>query len=204
MIRMPYPKTLIEAAYRQSTLPTWTEDEAGPFQTVLCPGRRWRPVGDPARYPHEYIRNGTAKQLTLFHPATGEVRVKGVLRTTNAVLHPWLKAELEAILATLPVCDQPLPAAENRQQWERWRKGSQFHSTCQNRSRHCGCFWFWTTSKGTALQILCSGWWNTASCRSTHRSEAVGSIWQSQSRPSTKHGPSAMSRLAHERRSLIG
>ena len=123
MIRMPCPKKLIEAAYRQKSLPTWTEDEAGPFQTVPCPGRRWRRIGDPARYPHEYIRNGTAKQLTLFHPATGEVRVKGVLHTTNAVLHPWLKNELEAILATLPPCDQPLPSAENRQQWERWQEG---------------------------------------------------------------------------------
>jgi hypothetical protein len=122
-ILIPPQKKLIEAAYRQRTLPTWTEDEAGPFQTVPCAGRRWRPVGDPARYPHEYIRNGTAKQFTLFHPATGKVRVKGVLRATNAVMHPWLKSELEAVLANLPPCDQPLPAAENRRQWERWQEG---------------------------------------------------------------------------------
>jgi hypothetical protein len=71
-------------------------------------------VGKPARYPHEYIRNGTAKQLTLFHPATGEVRVKGVLRATNGTLHPWLKSELEDILAALPPEGQLLNPAENR------------------------------------------------------------------------------------------
>jgi hypothetical protein len=38
--------------------------------------------------PHEYIRGGTAKLLTLFRPATGEVRAKGVPRAPNAVLHP--------------------------------------------------------------------------------------------------------------------
>jgi hypothetical protein len=80
-------------------------------------------VGKPARYPHEYIRNGTAKQLTLFHPATGEVRVKGVLRATNGTLHPWLKSELEDILAALPPEGQLLNPAENRRRWERWQHG---------------------------------------------------------------------------------
>jgi hypothetical protein len=32
------------------------------------------PVGYPAHYPHEDVRGGTAKLLTLFRPATGEVR----------------------------------------------------------------------------------------------------------------------------------
>jgi hypothetical protein len=55
--------------------------------------------------------------LTLFHPATGEVRVKGVTQATNAVVHPWLKEALTAVLAALPpVAD---PAAPLRQ-WERW------------------------------------------------------------------------------------
>jgi hypothetical protein len=54
----------------------WNEDEAGPFQTIPYPGSCWQPEGRPARYPHEYIRNNTAKLLTLFHPTTGEVRVK--------------------------------------------------------------------------------------------------------------------------------
>ena len=79
-------------------------------------------VGRPARYPHEYIRNGTAKQLTLFHPATGELRLKGVLRTTNAVIHPWLKEGVQAILDDLPEPPE-LDAEENRRQWERWQEG---------------------------------------------------------------------------------
>ncbi|NIL98064.1 MAG: transposase, partial [Planctomycetales bacterium] len=48
------------------------------------------------------MRNGTAKLLTLFHPADGQVRVKGVTSCPNTVLHPWLKQELTEILATLP------------------------------------------------------------------------------------------------------
>jgi hypothetical protein len=112
---------LIEAAYTQTALPVWTEDEAGPFQTVPYAGQHWQPVSEPVRQPHEYIRAGTAKQLTLFCPASGEVRVKGVRRTTNAVLHPWLEAELEAVLATLPA-PVVLPEAENRCLWERWQQ----------------------------------------------------------------------------------
>ena len=80
----------------------WTEDEAGPYQTVPYPGASWQPIGEPKRRPHEYVPQGTAKLLTLFHPATGEVRVRGVRRTTNEVLHPWLKEELTAVLETLP------------------------------------------------------------------------------------------------------
>jgi hypothetical protein len=112
---------LIEAAYTQQELPVWTEDEAGPFQTVPYPGQHWQPVGDPVRQPHEYVRAGTAKQLTLFCPASGQVRVKGVRRTTNAVLHPWLEAELEAVLATLPAPAER-SAAENRRLWQRWQQ----------------------------------------------------------------------------------
>lgn len=51
-------------------------------------GESWQPEGQPVHQPHEYIRNGTAKMLTLFHPANGEVRVKGVTQSTNAILHP--------------------------------------------------------------------------------------------------------------------
>jgi DDE superfamily endonuclease len=40
--------------------------------------------------------------LTLFRPATGEVRAKGVSRAPNAVLHPWLKHELLQVLKQLP------------------------------------------------------------------------------------------------------
>jgi hypothetical protein len=68
------------------------------------------------------VREGTAKQLTLFHPATGAVRVKGVRQCPNAVLHPWLKDELAAILAALPAPVVPDPE-ENRQAWARWQEG---------------------------------------------------------------------------------
>jgi len=112
---------LIEAAYTQTGLPVWTEDEAGPFPTAPYPGQHWCPEGEPVRYPHEYPRAGTAKQLTLFHPASGVVHIKGVTRTTNAVVHPWIEAELTAILAALP--EPPVrPAGENRRCWERWQE----------------------------------------------------------------------------------
>jgi hypothetical protein len=113
---------LIEAAYTQAVLPVWTEDEAGPYPTMPYPGQHWRPEGEPARYPHEYTREGTAKQLTLFHPASGVVRVQAVQSTANAVLHPWLKSELAAILDALPA-PRVLPPEENRRCWERWQEG---------------------------------------------------------------------------------
>jgi hypothetical protein len=71
-------KKLIEAAYTQASLPVWTEDEAGPYQTIPYPGSHWHPAGQPVRNPHESVRVGTAKHLTLVHPASGQVWVKGV------------------------------------------------------------------------------------------------------------------------------
>jgi DDE superfamily endonuclease len=95
----------------------WCQDEAGPYQAIPQAGAGWQPVGEPARLPHEYIRGGTAKLLTLFRPATGEVRAKGVPNAPNAVLHPWLQSELAAILAALPA-----PAGERGEmaRWETW------------------------------------------------------------------------------------
>src|SRR5919206_3740570 len=66
-------KTLIERAYTLGAalgLAVWCEDEAGPFQAVPHPGYSWRPQGEPATQPHEYVRGGTAKILTLVQPAT--------------------------------------------------------------------------------------------------------------------------------------
>lgn len=103
-------------------LSVWNEDEAGPYQTRPYPGASWQPVGEPERQPHEYVRNGTAKLLTLFHPASGEVRVKGVLSSANAILHPWLKEELSTILPTLPP-PQDLDAETNRRLWQTWQAG---------------------------------------------------------------------------------
>ncbi len=40
---------------------------------------------------HTYLRGGTAKLLSLFHPSTGQLRVKGVTQSTNAILHPTVR-----------------------------------------------------------------------------------------------------------------
>lgn len=92
---------MIEQAYLLGELvglPVWCEDEAGPYQAIPQPGASWNLSGEPATQPHEYFRGGTAKLLTLLHPATGEVRAQAVTQTTNAVLHPWLQEELSAVL----------------------------------------------------------------------------------------------------------
>ncbi len=74
-----------------------------------------RPLGQP----HEYIRGGTAKLLTLFRPATGQVRAKGVTNAPNLVLHPWLQKELLQVLADLP--EPPTELEPPKQtQWETW------------------------------------------------------------------------------------
>lgn len=105
-------------------MPVWTEDEAGPFQTIPFAGSSWQPEGEAERYPHEYIKNGTAKLLTLFEPETGLVHVKGVMSCTNVVLHPWLEGQLEQVLARLPVgTAAKLEREENRALWESWQAG---------------------------------------------------------------------------------
>ena len=114
-------KGLIEQAYRLAEavgLPVWCQDEAGPYQIKPHAGTNWQSVGQPARQSHEYIRGGTVKLLTLFRPATGEARARGVTTAPNVVLHPWLKAEVTTILASLP----PLPAGERPAlaQWATW------------------------------------------------------------------------------------
>jgi transposase len=119
---------LIELAYEQAEaagIVQLNEDEAGPYQAIPQPGASWQPEGHPVLQPHEYERGGTAKLLTLFHPATGLLRAKGVFSVSNAVLHPWLKGELSAVLADIekahprvelpPEAERPLCA-----QWETW------------------------------------------------------------------------------------
>jgi hypothetical protein len=116
---------LIEKAHQigeKLGLAVWNEDEAGPYQTKPYPGASWQPEGEPERQPHEYFRNGTAKLLTLFHPATGEVRVKGVRSSANLILHPRLKQELRNILQTLPP-PKDLDAETNRKLWKMWQEG---------------------------------------------------------------------------------
>jgi DDE superfamily endonuclease len=119
-------KKLIEDAYLLGEglgLSVWCCDQAGPFQTVPYPGQGWRPQGQPARQPHEYVRNGTAKVLTLLRPADGAVCVKGVTSCPNEVLHGWLKQELTAVLAALPEAPATADAEALRAAWRRWQQG---------------------------------------------------------------------------------
>jgi hypothetical protein len=63
---------------------------------------------------------GTAKLLTLFRPAPGEARAKGVASAPNAILHPWLRDELTAVLATLPAPTVPEEARPAAARWVTW------------------------------------------------------------------------------------
>jgi hypothetical protein len=117
---------LIEAAHREGErlgLAVWNQDEAGPYQAIPQPGHSWQPVSQPVHQPHEYVRGGTAKLLTLLHPATGQVRVRGVISSANVVLHPWLQEQLSAIVETLPPVEPVPDAVANRARWERWQEG---------------------------------------------------------------------------------
>lgn len=87
------------------------------------PGPSWQPQAHPARHPHEYIRGGTTKILTLFHPASGQVRLQPAARCTNAVLHPWLREHLSAVLAELPAPAPVQDSAATRAVWEMWQAG---------------------------------------------------------------------------------
>jgi hypothetical protein len=116
-------KGAIDLAYRLAEaagIPLWCQDEAGPYQAIPHAGVGWVPVGEPARLPHEYVRGGTAKLLTLLRPATGEVRAKGVTNATNAVLHPWLQQELTAVLTTLPPVTEPEDERPPLARWATW------------------------------------------------------------------------------------
>ena len=111
---------MIEGAYtlgERLGLPVLCQDEAGPYQAIPQPGPSWQPMSEPATQPHEYVRGGTVKLLTLFRPATGQVWAKPVEQTPNTVLHPWLREELMAILNALPAPTTPLdPGSRARRQ----------------------------------------------------------------------------------------
>ncbi len=116
-------QAVIEYVYQVAEgrgVPVWGEDEAGPYQAIPQPGVQWAPQGHPVRHPQEYVRGGPAKLLTLFRPATGEVRAKAVEHTTNAELHPWLQQQISAILAAQTTT--PLPAGQGKlgALWEDW------------------------------------------------------------------------------------
>ena len=105
-------------------LQVWCQDEAGPYQAIPHPGASWQPEGRPARRPHEYVRGGTVKLLTLFRPATGELHARPVTHTPNAVLHPWLMDELTGIVTSLPpLAAETAAARAARPVWEAWQAG---------------------------------------------------------------------------------
>lgn len=117
---------MIERAYRSAEalgIAVWCQDEAGPFQTVPYAAPSWQEQEHPQKQPHEYMRNGTAKLMTLFHPHDGQVRVKGVESTTNIVLHAWLKQELFEIVKALPQASSSLSPELTQQMWLDWRDG---------------------------------------------------------------------------------
>ena len=60
--------------------------------------------------------------LTLFNPATGKVRLKGVTHSTNAILHPWFKEQLSEILKAMPDMPQIDPQI-NQEIRTAWQKG---------------------------------------------------------------------------------
>ena len=90
-------------------------------------GHSWED-GGARRLPHEYRRDGTVKLLTLFHPASGQVRARGVRSCPNLVLHAWMKEELAAVVAALPPGPELSPE-ENRELWESWQEGLQVKIT---------------------------------------------------------------------------
>jgi hypothetical protein len=119
-------KKLIGAAHREAQglgLAVWNQDEAGPYQAIPQAGHSWQPMSQAIRQPHEYERGGTAKLLTLLHPATGQVRVKGVISSANVVLHLWLQEQLSASVETLPPAMPVRDPVAKRARWERWQAG---------------------------------------------------------------------------------
>jgi hypothetical protein len=90
---------------------------------VPHPGPSWQPRDHPAQQPHESIRGGTTKILTLFHPASGQGRLHSATRGTNAVLHPWLRERLSAILAELPPAGSSQDVAATPAAWQVWQAG---------------------------------------------------------------------------------
>jgi len=123
---------LIERAYglgAEAGVAVWCEDEAGPFQAAPQPGSSWQPEGHPATQPHEWIRGGTTKAMTLFEPATGTVELQPAASVTNTVLHGWLKKELDRKLATRPPALAVSDPEANRAQGAAWQAGLQIRFT---------------------------------------------------------------------------
>lgn len=75
------------------------------------------------------MRAGTTKILTLFQPATGQVRLQPTAGVTNAILHPWRRTMLADIVAALPAPAVSLTPAANRALWCAWQEGLRVHFT---------------------------------------------------------------------------
>jgi hypothetical protein len=119
-------KDLIERAYahgERAGLLIFCQDEAGPYQAIPQAGPSWQPAGHPTTQPHEYVRGGTVKLLTLFRPATGDVWAQPVDHAPNAVLHPWLKDAFTAILTALPPVAAVVDPVTTRAAWTAWQAG---------------------------------------------------------------------------------
>jgi hypothetical protein len=90
---------------------------------VPHPSVLWQPRGQPAIQPHDDVRGGPSKILTLFHPATGRVRLQPAPRCTTAVLHPWLREPLSEILPEGPASAPARDPAVTRAAGMGWQAG---------------------------------------------------------------------------------
>src|SRR3954467_2943198 len=200
-------KKLIEQAYTRGAelgLSVWCEDEAGPFQAVPHPGVSWQPRGQPATQPHEYIRGGTTKILTLFHPATGQVRLQSAACCTNAVLHPWLRERLSAILAELPPPAPSQDPAATQAAWAVWQAGLTLPFSLPHNLPPLQLLPCVTISPATRRPTWCCGCARTGSCRSTPRWAGAGSTWPSRSSACSSAGRSTGSTRTVPTRSGAG
>jgi hypothetical protein len=156
---MPSRKNLIEQAYglgAEAGVAVWCEDEAGPFQAVPQPGSSWQPECHPATQPHEWIRGGTTKLMTLFEPATGTVDVQPAASVTNTVLHGWLKKALDRKLTALPPASAVSDPDVNRAQWAAWQEGLQIRFTLPSDLPRLRALLVWDNLSGpkTAEMVL--------------------------------------------------
>jgi hypothetical protein len=118
----------------------------------------------------------------LFHPADGQVRVKGVPRCTNSVLHPWLKQELSEILAALPEPAVTPSAEVIRVDWLTWTAALSTYPTLLAELPPLRMLLILDNLKGhLSPALVCwpptrsgAGSSSTASCRSTRRWVAPG------------------------------
>jgi hypothetical protein len=142
--------------------------------------------------PHEYVRGGTAKLLTLFHPASGLLRAKGVLSAPNAVLHPWMQDQVQSILDQLD--KKPLPVRVPLPDdhpllltWQHWWWSYERPKPAPALRLILSLSTIWL---GTCRITWCAGCSNTAFCRSTRPCRVPGSTWPSRCNASSCAAPS--------------